>query len=300
MLFVTGITGHSGRYFLKHLIQNGYDAPVRLLVRSKEKLEAIHSLPKGFEVYEGAIEDTNLLNVCMENTDVVLHIAGITKSINIIKAALDACVKKVFLVHTTGIYSQFKSAADDYLNIENQIINIVKNSNNPIEVIILRPTMIYGDLCDLNMSKFIKLVDALPFIPVVNHGQGLIQPVNARDLGKGYYQAISSQTLSKNDYILSGERPITLKDALTQISKCLGKEQHFISLPSGLSIFGAKVLKLITLGKVDFVEKVQRMTESRAFPHDIATRDFGFTPMSFEEGIAIEVEQYMVNKGRAN
>jgi thioester reductase-like protein len=33
MLLVTGITGHTGRYFLKELIDNRYEGPIRCIVR---------------------------------------------------------------------------------------------------------------------------------------------------------------------------------------------------------------------------------------------------------------------------
>jgi len=33
--------------------------------------------------------------------------------------------------------------------------------------------------------------------------------------------------------------------------------------------------------------------EDRSFPHDAATKDFGYNPMPFEEGIGMEVEEYL-------
>lgn len=58
------------------------------------------------------------------------------------------------------------------------------------KVTILRPTMIYGDLCDSNMSKFIKMIDKFRIMPAINGGRSLIQPVNARDLGKAFYTVL--------------------------------------------------------------------------------------------------------------
>ena len=51
--------------------------------------------------------------------------------------------------------------------------------------------MIYGDMCDKNMSKFIKMVDHLRIFPIINHGKNLIQPVNARDLGESVLQCLN-------------------------------------------------------------------------------------------------------------
>ena len=51
----------------------------------------------------------------------------------------------------------------------------------------------------------------------------------------------------------------------------------------------ARILKTITLGKIDYIEQVQRMGEDRSYSHDNATSDFGYNPMTFEEGIQKEV-----------
>jgi hypothetical protein len=74
--------------------------------------------------------------------------------------------------------------------------------------------MINGDVCDHNMSKFIKMVDGFRLFPVIDHGKCLIQPVNARDLGKAYYSVlmIPSEKV-KPSYNLSGEKPIIMLEA---------------------------------------------------------------------------------------
>lgn len=77
------------------------------------------------------------------------------------------------------------------------------------------------------------------------------------------------------------------------MSKYLDKRTTFISVPIGLGVFMSSIIKTFTLGKIDYVEKVQRMGEDRNFPHDKAMRDFGYKRMSFEEGIKIEIEDYL-------
>ena len=48
--------------------------------------------------------------------------------------------------------------------------------------------------------------------------------------------------------------------------------------------------------KVDFRERVQRLVEPRVYSHEEATKDFGYAPIPFEEGIIDEVKQYLANK----
>jgi len=297
MLLVSGITGHSGKYFLQELIDNKYEDTIRCIVRISSDTTPLDNSGLRIEKVVGDIQDKAFLNRCMVGVDTVIHIVSIRHSFPVIEAAINNNVSRVICVHTTGIFSKFKAASVEYQIIEKNLEEIAKKAR--INIIILRPTMIYGDVCDHNMSKFIKMVDKLRIFPVINQGECLIQPVNARDLGKAYYSVLGLPLeKSKTEYILSGEKPITMLDAFKLISDNLGKETTFFSFPLGFGVFLARALKVITLGKVDYVEKVQRMGEDRCFPHEDATRDFSYSPISFENGISTEVKEYLKRQVR--
>ena len=91
---------------------------------------------------------------------------------------------------------------------------------------------------------------------------------------------------------MSGKEAITVKEALRTISKKLNKWVFFFSVPLKLGVIAAYILKLLTVGKIDIVEKVLRMGEDRAFSHELAKQDFLFSPISFEEGIEKEVNEF--------
>ena len=136
-------------------------------------------------------------------------------------------------------------------------------------------------------------------MPVINGGKSLIQPVNARDLGKAFYDVLMSpEKTSGKTYDLSGDRPVQILDVLKLIAKNLNKERKFINIPISLGVFISEVTKLFSLGKFDYVEKVLRMTEDRSYSHELASIDFAYGPMSIETGIQIEVEQYLFVKRR--
>jgi nucleoside-diphosphate-sugar epimerase len=292
MLLVTGITGHTGRYFLQELINNNYKAPIRCIVRETSDTSLLENSGLNIEKVVGDISDGEFLDKCMENVDMLVHIVNVRYTLRIIKAAINNKVPRAICVHTTGIYSKFRNASEEYLTIEDKLQNLLYKSE--IKMTILRPTMIYGDMCDRNMSEFIKMVDRFRLFPVINNGKGLIQPVNARDLGKAYYAALMMPVEKyKLEYNLSGEKPITMLEAFKQISENLGKKTTFISVPLGMGVFLAKCLKLVSIGKVDFIERVQRMSEDRCFSHEEAKKDFRFDPEPFEVGIAREVKEYL-------
>lgn len=298
MLLVTGITGHSGKYFLQELIKNKYAEPIRCIIRETSDTSLIDNSGLNIEKVIGNLNDKEFIDKAMDGVDTVLHIASIFYSVNIMESAVKHNVKRAIFVHTTGIYSKYKSASKDYKEIEYTIDKIIRESSSTINLIYLRPTMIYGYLNDRNMIKFIKMVDRLWVFPVINHGVSLLQPVNGRDLGKAYYQVLTNPNITKGDYILSGERPITMLEMFNLISEYLNKKTVFISVPLWLGVFLARCLKAITFGRIDYVEKVQRMGEDRSFSHSAAEKDFGYCPMPFNEGLKIEIEEYLNKLGK--
>ncbi|MGD6794151.1 SDR family oxidoreductase [Metabacillus indicus] len=295
MILVTGITGHTGRFFLQELINNNYEGPIRCVVRESSDTKLLDNSGLLIEKVVGDLNDSDFIESIMNGVDSVIHIYNIHHSPTIVKAAIMQHVKRVILVHTTGIYSNFKYASQGYRDVEKKIDHISSDkSNYTTKITILRPTMIYGDMCDSNMSKFIRMVDKLPLMPVINRGENLLQPVNARDLGKAFYNVLTNPTLTSGKaYDLSGEKPIKMIDVLRIISKELNKNTIFINVPLGLGEFLAKSLKVLSLGRYDYVEKVQRMGENRSYPHSNARNDFGYNPIPFEKGIRIEVEEYL-------
>ena len=298
MLLVTGITGHTGRYFLQELINNKYEGLIRCIVRETSDISLLDSSGLNIEKVVGNLDDQEFIEKAMTGVNTVMHIYNIHHSPIIVQAAIKNNVKRAILVHTTGIYSNFKNASQGYKNIEKKVAELTKDSQCPTKVTILRPTMIYGDLCDSNMSKLIKMVDKLSFMPVIDGGKSLIQPVNARDLGKAFFIVLMlTEKASGRAYDLSGEKPIKLIEVFKMISKELGKKTTFISVPLPIGVFMARVLKVLTLGRIDYVEKVQRMGEDRSYFHEDATKEFGYNPMSFEEGIQTEVRQYLRARG---
>ncbi|MEW4225657.1 NAD-dependent epimerase/dehydratase family protein [Rossellomorea marisflavi] len=295
MLLITGITGHTGGFFLKELIKQNYEHPIKCIVRENSNTTLLDNSPLNIQKITGDIRDVDFLNECMEGVTTVFHIVNIRHTIPILKTAINHNVDRFISVHTTGIYSNFRKASEEYIQIENKIK--VLTSTSKVKVTIIRPTMIFGDLHDRNMSRFIKMIDRYKVFPVIGGGKSLIQPVNARDLGKAYFQILSlNSSQVRFEYILSGDKPITMKEAFNYIGRFLNKKTLYINVPAWLGVGGAKFAYWISLRRINYIEQVQRMTESRAFSHELAKLDFGYKPESFELGIKREVTEF-IEKG---
>ena len=294
MLLVTGMTGHSGRYFLERLEKENYEGPIRCIVRPTSDIKALEASKLNIEFVTGNLEDVKFISEAMEGVTTVLSIYRIVYSIDIIEQAIAHNVERVILIHTCGMYSKYKSASEGYLKIEKKVKELVAESE--LQLTILRPTMIYGNPIDNNVIKFIKMVDKFRFFPVIDGGASLLQPVHAQDLGNAYYDVLTnSNTIGKN-YDLSGDEPITIIAFLQLIAELLGKKRSFFSVPMGIGVFMARALKTFTIGKVDYVEKVLRLGEDRSRSHEKATQDFGFMPMPLKEGLKREIDLYLKAK----
>jgi len=299
MLLVTGITGHTGRFFLQELIDHKYEGPIRCIVRETSDTSMLDNSGLNIEKVYGDLNDKEFITKAVSGVDNIMHIYNIHHSPMIVQAAIENNVKRAILVHTTGIYSNFKYASQGYKDVEKKVSELTSDPNCLTKVTIVRPTMIYGDLCDSNMSKFIKMLDRFRIMPIINGGKSLIQPVNARDLGKAFYTVLMSpEKTAGKAYDLSGEKPLQMIEVFKMISDNLNKKTIFISVPLGFGVFLARTAKVFSFGKVDYVEKVQRMAENRSYPHEEAKKDFNYDPMSFKKGIQIESKQYLEKSGR--
>lgn len=291
MIAVTGMTGHSGGFLLQQFVENKYEGKIRCLVRESTKTQGLTDSGLDIEIFPGDIECVEDLTCFVDGAETVIHIAGIWRTLKLLEAISQVDgVKHIILIHTTGIYSKHKMASDEYKQIERDMQKYLDAGMN---ITILRPTMIFGDMRDHNISKFIKMVAKFPIVPEIDHGKGLIQPVNARDLGQAYYKAAMVEKLPELSYNISGERELSIHELLELIGRYMGKKVRFISAPMWLGVFGARAVKLFSGGKVDLVEKVLRLGEDRNFSHALATRDFGYQPASFNEGLEREVKEFM-------
>jgi len=292
MLYITGIMGHSGKWFLNRLIMEDYQGKIKCLVRENSDTDLIKNSKLNVEIIYGSLEDKRLLELSMEGTETVVHIAHISFSNNVIDAAIKNKVPWAILVHTTGRYSKYKSASEEYIRIEDGLLK----RRGQIGITILRPTMIYGSSVDKNMYKLIDYLYRHKFFPLFGKGNNLMQPVHAKDLGYAYYDVLikRDKTFNKN-YNLSGKYSKKYIDLVRCVSATLGRKNIILRIPLWLSLLAARIYNTIFKNAIISVEQVLRMQEDKDFNYIEAVVDFGYNPLSFEEGIIGEVELYKMN-----
>jgi nucleoside-diphosphate-sugar epimerase len=293
VIFVTGMTGHSGNWFLKELENIKYSEEIVCSVRRNSNTENTDASTLRIRKVIGSIEDVSVLSKSMVGCDTVVHIAGIMFSDHVMEAAIAAGVKWIILVHTTGRFSKYRSASQEYIRIETDAVS----KRNQLAVTVLRPTMIYGSLKDRNMIKLIQYIDKHKFFPVFGSGKNLMQPVHVKDLAEAYVQVLSNKHITLNkEYDLPGGEAISYLNLLKEVSKQLNRSVVFIKIPLSISLLFAKVYNCLFKKALISVEQVLRMQEDKAFDYRKATIDFNYQPVSFEEGIQLEISEYLKSR----
>jgi len=148
---------------------------------------------------------------------------------------------------------------------------------------ILRPTLIYDEGQDENVSRIASLIRKLGFFPVCGAASGLRQPVHARDLAHAAIQALPAEAAFNQAYNLSGGEALTYRAMVERIFRGLGKTPLIVSLPLEVWKFALTALDWLRPNKTlkRNVNMVARMNVDLWFDHAAATHDFGYRPGPF-------------------
>jgi nucleoside-diphosphate-sugar epimerase len=168
---------------------------------------------------------------------------------------------------------------------------IERLQNSQIKYAIIRPTMIYGNGRDNNVRKIALYLNKHAFFPIFGDGSALIQPVYYEDVAKALLALLENEQCWGEAYNISGRKPITYKRFIEIIAEAIGRKVKFVKLPLFPIVTSVSLLNKIIPGFPIKSEQLLRTTEDRAFDYKDAQECFGYDPISFEEGIRLEVEE---------
>lgn len=148
-----------------------------------------------------------------------------------------------------------------------------------IEWTILRPTLIYAEGRDRNITPLSTLIRRFGFMPLVGGARGLRQPVHAEDLAIGAIAAASSAAAANQIYSLPGGETITYGEMIGRIFDGMRLPRRTLPIPPLLWRAGFVVAKPLFPGANAAMGI--RMMKDMAFDSTPAVRDFGWKPRGF-------------------
>lgn len=144
---------------------------------------------------------------------------------------------------------------------------------------ILRPTMIYAEGRDGNVSRLARLIRRFGFLPLMGRGQGLRQPVHAEDLAIGAIASARSPAAVNKTYAVPGGETISYREMAGRIFDALGKPRRIVSAPPFFWRAAFALAKPFFLNANAAMGL--RMAKDMVFDAAPAIADFGWHPRAF-------------------
>ena len=242
---VTGATGFVGSHIARAFVEAGYE--VRCGVRASSSRRWISDLPVELTPLDmtGRTED---FSRAVENTDLVVHAAGITRArreedyhaVNaggtgrLVAAALEAGVRRFVLIgslaargpdqlareghdHPESAYGRSKLEAEAHL----------RTLDGQMEAVILRPAAVYGPR-DTDLLPLFKMAGA-GFLPLPS-GSNVLQPVYAEDAARAALAA-ARRAAGPGPFPVAEAARYTWEDVVAGLESALGRNVRAVRVP---------------------------------------------------------------------
>lgn len=267
-ILLTGSTGFVGR-----AISSKYDV-YRHVVRRVNLCDN----PSTF-VVDTISYDTEWFGEVFNNIDSIIHLAGLAHSSDFsyddynnvnnkgtLKLAMDAAsagVKRFVFVSSIGVNGVSTGSTpfsvDSKVNPHNDyarskyeaelgLKKIAKETG--LEVVIVRPTLVYGVNAPGNFGQLVKLVEKMPFLPfgLANNRRSFISVQNLADL---LIVCAIHPDAAGHTFLASDCETVSIKTFTDAIAKGLGKRVVQLPIPVNLIRFSGKIM-----GKETVIEQL--------------------------------------------
>ena len=313
---VTGATGFTGGHLSRHLAARDY--AVRALVRRTPS-----DADPRIEYVNGDIRDRASLERAAAGVDVVYNIAAIYRqaglkdgeyrAVNaeavrtVIEAAGRAGARRVVHCSTVGVHGDVEhppanedaplKPGDIYqvTKLEGERIALQASRDTGVEVVIARPTGIYGP-GDRRLLKLFRGVARRKFV-VLGDGQIYYHLTYIDDLVEGFRLCGDVAAAAGRTYILAGGEVTTLNELIERIAREAGVSPPALHLPVWpFWLAGAACEALCAPLGIEppiYRRRVDFFTKSRAFDISRARAELHYDPkVSLTEGIRRTLDWY--------
>ena len=277
-ILITGSTGFLGRALLSKLASHGLQTRAVIRKNLHSKIENIDyckiKIIDGETDWGGALLDINTIVHCAarahvmndSSSDPLLEFRKVNTfgTLNLAEQAADSGVKRFIFISSIKVNGEFtnpgnKFTPDDiYIpsdpyglskyEAEQGLKNIAKETE--MDVVIIRPPLIYGPNVKANFRSMLKWVNRgvpLPF-GAVNNKRSLVALSNLVDFT---ISCVEHPKAANETFLISDGEDVSTTNLLYKIGKAFNKKTRLIPIPVKFMEFGAKIV-----GKEDLADRI--------------------------------------------
>jgi nucleoside-diphosphate-sugar epimerase len=227
LIALTGASGFLGRHFTSALLARGHR--VRALVRDLSSAPPTGEPPFRCEL------PAKIDPAALEGAAILIHAAYTTLSATpeaarqvnengtrrLYELARRAGVGRIVFISSLSAHpAAVSSYGRSKLALEGEL--------DPERDLAIRPGLVVGD--GGLFPRLVRLVRALPVVPLLGGGEGLVQPIHVDDLTEGLIRAIGAE--ARGRLVLADPAGLTFRALLEAIAQRLGKHRRFVAFPA--------------------------------------------------------------------
>jgi nucleoside-diphosphate-sugar epimerase len=270
---IIGGSGLVGSYLLDQLIRNG-ERPVTLMRSPSGRAGAAH-LPYDLE---------RPTPIALPPCTTLYCTARATLLAPALAHLIWPGLQRLVVLSSTSVFTKLGSEVESerdglrsLVEAERQIIATCTESG--VGWTILRPTLIYSEGRDRNVTPLAQLIQRIGVMPLVGGAMGLRQPVHAEDLARGMIEAAAHAAACNKIYSVPGGETLAYREMIGRIFDALGKPRRTVTVPVALWRAAFPLIKPLFPGAN--VAMGLRMTQDMAFDPTPAIEDFGWAARGF-------------------
>ncbi|MHB8287095.1 MAG: NAD-dependent epimerase/dehydratase family protein [Caulobacteraceae bacterium] len=274
-LLVLGATSLIGRFLMPRLEESGLE--VAALSRTPQPIAG------SVRWLQGDLADPNLA-ARLPQVDAVISLSPIWLLPQALEALTAIGARRLIAFSSTSRLTKIASTVAQERTVAQRLADgedrtIAACEAAGIDWTIFRPTLIYAEGHDKNVSRLAGLISRVGLLPLSGAGAGLRQPVHADDLALAVLAALDAAQSFNAVYALPGGETLSYRDMAVRVFEGLGRPPRILTVPPALWRLGlraaAPLLPGATAGMGD------RMSADLAFDGAPAAKAFGWSPRAF-------------------
>ena len=258
------------------------------------RADALFDFDERLELVQADMRDEGSLRQAVAEVAVVVHLAAAksdepdSEDVNVrgaerlIKVCQAVGCDRIINISTQsaeiaqkGTYARTKSAAEKIFH------------NSGLQVTTLRLSVVYGEEESGVFGTVLKFVRRLPVVPVLGDGRWLSAPVYVGDVSKAIIACIENDNTIGKIYFVGGPECIYFDTLIDRICSALGVRRRKLHIPFSISLWAARTLVALWPECPITVSNVLGSNQNTEVDIERARKDFGFDPLSLDEGLAI-------------